>query len=151
MTRKLGKTKERAAKLGKKISLSRQTRKAGLAELAQRVTDLVLAYVAVGRLTPGLRRKVVRLRADVDIWRARTGSDDIRATQSAPVRPAGRTSRKAMMTNGGGGWCHCSPIMISRGRLCFLVDCDASIRWCSYVCFDLPTNGTIFKTTAIRY
>jgi hypothetical protein len=124
-------------------SAKKRARKAVLAKLAQRITDLLLAYVAVGRLTRRLRHEAFRLKDDVDTWRAQTGNDDIRATQLGPVSRAAHTAWKAMLPNGTGGWCHCPPIMISRGRLCFLVACDEKIRMCSWICFDLPRNGTI--------
>jgi hypothetical protein len=126
---------------------NKSARKAASTELAQRITDLLLTYVAVGRLTRRLRHDAFRLKADVDIWRSKTGSADIRATQLGPVR---HTSWKAMLPDGTGGWCHCPPIMISRGRLCFLVGCDEKIRMCSWMCFDLPRNGTISKSRRHR-
>jgi hypothetical protein len=109
---------------------------AGLAQLKQRVADMRVAYTGVGRLTPELRREVMRLKDDVERWQARTGRNEIAAAESRHVRDAsaGEDISLAMRGDGGGG-CNCEIIMFSRGRVCFLVACDPSIRMCSYVCF----------------
>ncbi len=146
MKRKTGKAKRPASKRVTSATANRQTPKAMLLEVAQRASSLVLGYVALGRLTPELRRDVLRLKEDIETWRERTGSDDIRVTERAPTKPTGPTPQKAMMTTGGDDapFCGCPPIEISLGRLCFLVDCEVHpspgiIRWCSYVCIELPS------------
>lgn len=121
---------------------NRRTAKAGLARLSKRVTDLLLLYVAVGRLTPRLRREAIRLKRDIDTWRAQTGRNDIRATELEPARRR-RSTRRARPLVNGQAWCNCPPIEISLGRLCFLTDCDPKIHWCHYTCIERgPTNGT---------
>jgi hypothetical protein len=60
--RKTGKAKRPASKRLKSATANRQTPKAMLREVAQRASSLVLGYVALGRLTPELRRDVLRLK-----------------------------------------------------------------------------------------
>jgi len=128
--RKKGKTRNRARKASDRVSLARQKLKVALGPFAQRFSDLILAYMAVGRLTPGLRRKALRLKSDIEKWRERTGKASITAQESSKRHPARKIS--AAMTKGGCGYC--DPIMFERWRVCFLVDCDPRYRECDYVC-----------------
>ena len=127
MARNTGKTRRPGVK---RRPLSQRARNAALAQFTRRVTDLVLGYVAAGRSTAKLRRAVLQLKDDINSWRASTGQKDIRATDSALTKPP----------NGTWTCANCDLVMVSRGRLCFLVGCDPAYRNCSYVCIDLPTN-----------
>jgi hypothetical protein len=128
--RKIGKTSNRAPKPSERVSLARRKLKVALGGFAERVTDLILAYIAVGRLTPQLRREVFRLKSDIDNWRARTGNDNITAHESS-IRRAIRKISPAMSKGGCG---YCDWIMFEKYRVCFLVDCDPRYRECDYVC-----------------
>jgi len=128
-TRKIGKTSNRAPKSNDRVSLAQRKLKVALGRFARRVSDLILAYIAIGRLTPQLRREVIRLKSDIDNWRARTGNENITTHESSM-----RANRKISpaMTKGGCGYCDL--IMFEKYRVCFLVDCDPRYRECSYVC-----------------
>jgi hypothetical protein len=130
MARKTGKTKRPAVKRTQKRSLSQRAVKAALGRFTRRVTDLVLAYAKAGKLKPQLSRAALQLIADIQSWGEGSGHKDIRATDSALTKPPDDS------------WTcdNCDVIMVSRGRLCFLVGCDPAYRNCSYVCIVLPTN-----------
>jgi hypothetical protein len=130
MAHNLGKSPRRAAKPARR-SLSPLARKTALARFTRRTTDLFLAYVAVGRSTPTLSRAVRKLRDDIDSWRDSYGRKDIRTT-AAMVKQTGN-----------GDWTckNCEWIMVSRGRLCFLVGCDRQSKSCSYICIEPPKNN----------
>ena len=113
-------------------ALSRRARKTVLARLTRRVTDLVLAYVAAGRLTRKLGRAALALKEDIDSARTSLGPRGIRAISSTLTKPPDGTWTCS----------NCELIMVSRGRLCFLVGCDPRYRNCSYVCVVMPTNHT---------
>jgi len=40
----------------------------------------------------------------------------------------------------GGGTCNRAIVIISLGRLCFLVGCDPRYKECDYACLERPTN-----------
>jgi hypothetical protein len=117
-----------------KDSLNRSLRfgalKAVSARFPQRVTDLLYAYAMAWRLTPELRRAAFQLKADIDYWGAGSGQQDMRAIYLALTKPPDDS------------WTcdNCDLIMVSRGRLCFLVGCDPAYKNCSYVCLERPTN-----------
>jgi hypothetical protein len=138
MARKTVKKKRPVVKRGRKGSLSDRAVGLALRRFRRRATDLVLDYVATGRLTPKLKRTVLQLRTDVDSWNARTGHKDIRATESQKKAHMGLTSDDD-------SWIcrNCQVIMVSRGRLCFLVGCDPAWNQCSYVCLELPRNHRV--------
>lgn len=133
MARATGKTKRRIVKPAQRRSLSGRARKAAVSRFTRRVTGLVLAYAVAGRRTRKLGRAALQLKDDIDSWRARSGQKDIRATQSTLTMPP----------NGTWTCDECALIMVSRGRLCFLVGCNPQFRNCSYVCIDLPRNHAI--------
>lgn len=138
MARKTVSTKRTVVKRRQKGSLSDRALGLALRRFRRRATDLVLDYVATGRLNQRIKRTVLQLKADVDSWNARTGHKDIRATVSKKKAHMGLTSDDPSWT------CrYCDVIMISRGRLCFLVGCDPAWSQCSYVCLELPTNHRV--------
>src|SRR5262245_44677809 len=105
--------------------LSQRAHKAAAARFTRRVTDLVLASVAAGRLTRKLEHATLAKKNDIDSARTTLGLRGMRAISSTLTRPPNGT------------WT-CSSgdlIMISRGRLCLLVGCDPQYRKCSSVCF----------------
>jgi len=130
MARNAGKTKRPVVKPTQKRSLRSRPLKAELVRFTRRARDLVVAYGAVGRLTPRLRRAALQLKADIDSWGASSGQKRIRAIDSTLTKPPDDS------------WTcdNCELIMVSRGRLCFLVGCDPAYRNCSYVCLERPTN-----------
>lgn len=100
-----------------------------MARLVRRLAALTVAYVAARRATPRLKKAAAKLKTDVDAWRGRTGRRDFRAVQTKRQKP-----------NGMPGWtcASCEWIMVSRGRICFLVGCDPEWNNCSYICFTVP-------------
>lgn len=82
MARKTVRTKRAVVKRRQKGSLSDRALGLALGRFRRRATDLVLDYVATGRLNQRIKRTVLQLKADVDSWNARTGHKDIRATVS---------------------------------------------------------------------
>ena len=101
-----------------------------VARFKRRVADLVLKYVAVGRATPELEKNVMKLKKDIDVWRKRTGRSDLRATRS-----------RLRNTDDDDWSCsECEWIMVSMGRICFLVGCDPAFNNCSYICITLPRD-----------
>lgn len=124
------KTKSPAkARAGRAVSGPRDLE---LARLRRRVAALTVDYVAARRATPKLKASVVRLKQDIDAWRGRTGRRDFRAVATTRKKP-----------NGIPGWTcdSCSWIMVSLGRICFLVGCDPEWNQCSYICIDLPKDN----------
>jgi len=113
-----------------KRSLSPRARKTALVRFTRRATDLFLRYVAAGRSTKELSRAVQKLSDDIDSWSDLWGLRDI------------RTTTKMVKQTGDGGWTckNCEWIMVSRGRLCFLVGCDPEWKQCSYICIELPKD-----------
>jgi hypothetical protein len=129
MARPRSKTSRRAAKPVVR-SLSSRARKTALARFTRRTTDLFLGYVAAGRSSPKLIRAVRKLRDDIDSWGDRWGRKDIRTTAAL------------VKQTGDGEWTckNCGWIMVSMGRLCFLVGCDPEWKNCSYICIELPKD-----------
>ena len=103
-----------------------------LRRFKRRAADLVLGYVAAGRLTSTLKRTVLQLKGDIDSWNDRTGLKDIRVTESK-------------LTSDDPSWTcrYCDLIMVSRGRLCFLVGCEPTQQRCDYTCIEPPTNHEV--------
>lgn len=108
---------------------------AALARFNHQARRLVLAYMEEDRLTPTLRRDAQKLHDDVNAWRSRTGRDEIRVTRSTVKALERFTAPDDEWTCS-----NCEWIMVSRGRLCFLVGCDPAYKNCSYVCMEKPTN-----------
>jgi uncharacterized protein YhdP len=133
MARNTSKAKRPVVKPTQRRSLSQRALKAALARFTRRVTDLVLAYAAAGRLTRKLGRATLQLKDDIDSWRARTGRNDIRATHSTLTSPE----------NGTWTCDNCALIIVSLRRLCFLVGCDEKDHNCSYACIELPRNHNL--------
>ncbi len=102
-----------------------------MARLIRRVAVLTVAYVSARRATPDLKKAAAKLKVDVDAWRGRTGRRDFRAVMTKRKKP-----------NGIPGWtCEsCQWIMVSLGRICFLVGCDPEWNQCSYICFTMPKD-----------
>jgi hypothetical protein len=102
-----------------------------MARLIRRVAALTVAYVAARRATPELKKAVLKLKVDVDAWRDRTGRRDFRAVMTSREKP-----------NGIPGWTckSCEWIMVSLGRICFIVGCDPEWNLCSYICFTMPKD-----------
>lgn len=100
-----------------------------MARLIRRVAALTVAYVAARRATPRLKQAAAKLKTDVDAWRGRTGRRDFRAVLTKRKKP-----------NGIPGWtcASCEWIMVSLGRICFIVGCDPAWNNCSYICFTVP-------------
>jgi hypothetical protein len=125
------KTSDRSAKPALRL-LSAQARKTALARFARRTADLFLGYVVAGRSTPKLSRAVRKLKDDIDSWCDLWGRKHIRATATTKTQKGG----------GSGEWTckNCEWVMVSLGRLCFLVGCDPEYKECDYVCIDLPRD-----------
>lgn len=113
-----------------KRSLSPRARKTALVRFTRRATDLFLAYVAAGCSTKELSRDVQKLSDDINSWCDRWGLNDIRATT------------EMVKQTGDGDWTckNCEWIMVSLGRICFLVGCDPEWKNCSYICIELPKD-----------
>jgi hypothetical protein len=115
---------------------SNRALEAALKRFNRRATRLVVAYVEERRLTRKLERAAIELERDVEAWRTRNGRDEIRATRSTR-----RQSSNLMRPPDDWSCSNCDFIMVSRGRLCFLVGCDPAKKNCSYVCLERgPTN-----------
>lgn len=133
MARKAVKRRRAVARRAKKRRVSERAIGLALRRFRRRATELVLDYVGAGRLTAKIKRTVLQLKDDVESWNARTGLKDVRATDA-------RLSR-----DDDGDWTcrNCDIVMVSRGRLCFLVGCDPAWKQCSYVCLELPRNHRV--------
>jgi hypothetical protein len=105
----------------------------------RRAIRLVVAYAEEGRLTPELGGAAIALEREVEAWRERSGRDEIRATRST------RRQSSNLTRPPDGDWTcwNCDFVIVSLGRLCFLVGCDPAAKHCSYVCLERgPTNHT---------
>jgi len=129
-----------------KLSLARRKLKIAWGGFTRRVTDLILSYMAVGRLTPELRREVFRLKIDIDTWRARTGRDNIKMHEMS-IRPAARKPSPSLTKPWDCG--RCDLITFEGWTICFLVGCEPKFQTCYYACIGPtpepgpgPTNGT---------
>jgi hypothetical protein len=135
MARKAGKTRSGSVKPTRARPPSHRAVATALARFKQRAADLVLAYALAGRSTVKLRRAARQFKDDIDAWGARTGLRDIRAGHSTMTKWPDDDDWTCDK--------NCDLIMVSRGRLCFLVGCNPAYKNCSYVCVDLPTNHTL--------
>src|SRR5262245_15860543 len=128
MARDASKSKVRTIKSKRFLYTRKSAGNQAPARLVRRLGNLTLSYVSARGTPTALQQAVVKLKDDVDVWGKRTGRRDLRAFERR-------------MRGGGSGWsCRdCEWIMVSRGRLCFLVGCDPEYKNCSYICFDLPT------------
>jgi hypothetical protein len=134
---KMSRTSKRTGISARRPSASDRALEAARKRFNRRATRLVVAYVEEGGLTPKLERAAIELERDVEAWRTRTGRDEIRVTRST------RRQSSALTRPPDGDWScwNCDIIMVSRGRVCFLVGCDPANKNCSYVCLDRgPTN-----------
>lgn len=68
MARKTARTKRPVVKRRQKGSLSERALGLALGQFRRRATDLVLDYVATGRLNQKIKCTVLQLKADVDSW-----------------------------------------------------------------------------------
>jgi hypothetical protein len=118
----------RPPKGGAPISRAHRTQ---LNRLRRRAGELMLAYVGAGEATEKLKAAILKLKTDIDGWREESGRSDIRATKS-----------RMRSNDEPDDWScdSCEWIMVSMGRLCFLVGCDPDWNNCSYICITLPPD-----------
>ena len=142
---RMARTSKRTGRSARRPAASDRALEAALKRFNRRATRLVVAYVEEGRLTPKLARAAIELERDVEAWRTRNGRDEVRATRST------RRQSSALTRPPDDDWnCwNCDIIIVSLGRLCFLVGCDPAKKNCSYVCLERgPTNHNKLRRRA---